>query len=192
MQIIAIYIITDSNNQNSKICILFVLRCRTIVSMCSYGNSGMTPGWHTKNIPMTLWTWTPPCSTRYGNQISFLPMKRVLTFMRSPLTTNCCVSSKTEMCSTVLGMLTYRHLQGEYFQVLRLIYLELPILHCSIHHAVLMLCLCSIQFFTFYFFCSLLCFRLTLILSCPMNLKNFPMDIQTCTMQLESCEFCLV
>ncbi|NWQ63972.1 GLRA4 protein, partial [Neopipo cinnamomea] len=28
--------------------------------------------------------------------------------------------------------------------------------------------------------------RLTLILSCPMDLKNFPMDIQTCTMQLES------
>uniref|UniRef100_A0A452T0A4 Glycine receptor alpha 4 (pseudogene) n=1 Tax=Ursus maritimus TaxID=29073 RepID=A0A452T0A4_URSMA len=31
--------------------------------------------------------------------------------------------------------------------------------------------------------------RLTLILSCPMDLKNFPMDIQTCTMQLESCKF---
>ncbi|XP_056096814.1 glycine receptor subunit alpha-2-like isoform X1 [Rhinichthys klamathensis goyatoka] len=31
--------------------------------------------------------------------------------------------------------------------------------------------------------------RLTLILSCPMDLKNFPMDVQTCTMQLESCEF---
>ncbi|XP_054888177.1 glycine receptor subunit alpha-2 isoform X2 [Poeciliopsis prolifica] len=30
--------------------------------------------------------------------------------------------------------------------------------------------------------------RLTLILSCPMDLKNFPMDVQTCTMQLESCE----
>lgn len=30
--------------------------------------------------------------------------------------------------------------------------------------------------------------RLTLILSCPMDLKNFPMDIQTCTMQLESCK----
>ncbi|KAK1797932.1 hypothetical protein P4O66_007985 [Electrophorus voltai] len=29
--------------------------------------------------------------------------------------------------------------------------------------------------------------RLTLILSCPMDLKNFPMDVQTCTMQLESC-----
>ncbi|XP_041075768.1 glycine receptor subunit alpha-4-like isoform X3 [Polyodon spathula] len=28
--------------------------------------------------------------------------------------------------------------------------------------------------------------RLTLILSCPMDLKNFPMDIQTCAMQLES------
>ncbi|KAI1884955.1 hypothetical protein AGOR_G00215220 [Albula goreensis] len=28
--------------------------------------------------------------------------------------------------------------------------------------------------------------RLTLILSCPMDLKNFPMDIQTCSMQLES------
>uniref|UniRef100_A0A3P9BND4 Glycine receptor, alpha 4a n=2 Tax=Haplochromini TaxID=319058 RepID=A0A3P9BND4_9CICH len=28
--------------------------------------------------------------------------------------------------------------------------------------------------------------RLTLTLSCPMDLKNFPMDIQTCTMQLES------
>ncbi|XP_047463131.1 glycine receptor, alpha 4b isoform X1 [Mugil cephalus] len=31
--------------------------------------------------------------------------------------------------------------------------------------------------------------RLTLTLSCPMDLKNFPMDSQTCTMQLESCEF---
>ncbi|XP_005594298.2 glycine receptor subunit alpha-4 isoform X3 [Macaca thibetana thibetana] len=31
--------------------------------------------------------------------------------------------------------------------------------------------------------------RLTLILSCPMDLKNFPMDIQTCTMQLESWKF---
>ncbi|KAM7380460.1 hypothetical protein PAMP_003753 [Pampus punctatissimus] len=29
---------------------------------------------------------------------------------------------------------------------------------------------------------------LTLILSCPMDLKNFPMDVQTCTMQLESCK----
>ncbi|CAL8308241.1 glycine receptor, alpha 4b [Gadus morhua] len=28
--------------------------------------------------------------------------------------------------------------------------------------------------------------RLTLILSCPMDLKNFPMDSQVCTMQLES------
>ncbi|XP_020317612.1 glycine receptor subunit alpha-2 [Oncorhynchus kisutch] len=28
--------------------------------------------------------------------------------------------------------------------------------------------------------------RLTLILSCPMDLKNFPMDMQICTMQLES------
>lgn len=32
------------------------------------------------------------------------------------------------------------------------------------------------------------CPRLTLILSCPMDLKNFPMDVQTCTMQLESCK----
>ncbi|XP_072913767.1 glycine receptor, alpha 4a isoform X3 [Hemitrygon akajei] len=28
--------------------------------------------------------------------------------------------------------------------------------------------------------------RLTLVLSCPMDLKNFPMDVQTCAMQLES------
>uniref|UniRef100_UPI00358E757D glycine receptor subunit alpha-2 n=1 Tax=Myxine glutinosa TaxID=7769 RepID=UPI00358E757D len=28
--------------------------------------------------------------------------------------------------------------------------------------------------------------RLTLILSCPMDLKNFPMDVQTCAIQLES------
>uniref|UniRef100_A0A3P9MUJ1 Glycine receptor, alpha 4b n=1 Tax=Poecilia reticulata TaxID=8081 RepID=A0A3P9MUJ1_POERE len=33
--------------------------------------------------------------------------------------------------------------------------------------------------------------RLTLTLSCPMDLKNFPMDSQTCIMQLESCEFIL-
>uniref|UniRef100_A0A3Q2QNF1 Glycine receptor, alpha 4a n=1 Tax=Fundulus heteroclitus TaxID=8078 RepID=A0A3Q2QNF1_FUNHE len=31
--------------------------------------------------------------------------------------------------------------------------------------------------------------RLTLTLSCPMDLKNFPMDIQTCTMQLESSKY---
>ncbi|XP_037676907.1 glycine receptor subunit alpha-4 isoform X2 [Choloepus didactylus] len=31
--------------------------------------------------------------------------------------------------------------------------------------------------------------RLTLLLSCLMDLKNFPMDIQTCTMQLESWKF---
>ncbi|MBN3326617.1 GLRA3 protein, partial [Atractosteus spatula] len=30
--------------------------------------------------------------------------------------------------------------------------------------------------------------RLTLTLSCPMDLKNFPMDVQTCIMQLESCK----
>ncbi|MGH0170874.1 UNVERIFIED_CONTAM: hypothetical protein FKN15_063044, partial [Acipenser sinensis] len=29
--------------------------------------------------------------------------------------------------------------------------------------------------------------RITLILACPMDLKNFPMDVQTCIMQLESC-----
>ncbi|PWA18778.1 hypothetical protein CCH79_00005616 [Gambusia affinis] len=31
--------------------------------------------------------------------------------------------------------------------------------------------------------------RITLILACPMDLKNFPMDVQTCIMQLESCEY---
>ncbi|CAG5993759.1 unnamed protein product [Menidia menidia] len=31
--------------------------------------------------------------------------------------------------------------------------------------------------------------RITLILACPMDLKNFPMDVQTCIMQLESCKF---
>lgn len=30
--------------------------------------------------------------------------------------------------------------------------------------------------------------RITLVLACPMDLKNFPMDVQTCIMQLESCE----
>ncbi|KAJ0002610.1 hypothetical protein NQD34_007759 [Periophthalmus magnuspinnatus] len=28
--------------------------------------------------------------------------------------------------------------------------------------------------------------RITLVLACPMDLKNFPMDVQTCIMQLES------
>lgn len=32
--------------------------------------------------------------------------------------------------------------------------------------------------------------RITLTLACPMDLKNFPMDVQTCIMQLESCECC--
>jgi len=40
--------------------------------------------------------------------------------------------------------------------------------------------------------CFAHCLRLTLILSCPMDLKNFPMDIQTCTMQLESCEYSIL
>lgn len=33
--------------------------------------------------------------------------------------------------------------------------------------------------------------RITLTLACPMDLKNFPMDVQTCIMQLESCESCV-
>lgn len=44
---------------------------------------------------------------------------------------------------------------------------------------------------SFQHFCCFLTSRLTLILSCPMDLKNFPMDSQTCIMQLESCEFIL-
>jgi len=35
-------------------------------------------------------------------------------------------------------------------------------------------------------------FRITLILACPMDLKNFPMDVQTCIMQLESCKYALI
>lgn len=31
--------------------------------------------------------------------------------------------------------------------------------------------------------------RITLVLACPMDLKNFPMDVQTCIMQLESCKY---
>ncbi|KAI5105303.1 glycine receptor subunit alphaZ1 precursor, partial [Silurus meridionalis] len=34
--------------------------------------------------------------------------------------------------------------------------------------------------------------RITLILACPMDLKNFPMDVQTCIMQLESCKYALL
>ncbi|MBN3320626.1 GLRA1 protein, partial [Atractosteus spatula] len=34
--------------------------------------------------------------------------------------------------------------------------------------------------------------RITLILACPMDLKNFPMDVQTCIMQLESCEYFII
>ncbi|XP_016145146.1 glycine receptor subunit alphaZ1-like [Sinocyclocheilus grahami] len=34
--------------------------------------------------------------------------------------------------------------------------------------------------------------RITLILACPMDLKNFPMDVQTCIMQLESCKYALI
>lgn len=50
--------------------------------------------------------------------------------------------------------------------------------------------LCNSMAFLWYIFNIFLCsFRLTLILSCPMDLKNFPMDVQTCIMQLESCKF---
>lgn len=42
---------------------------------------------------------------------------------------------------------------------------------------------------TSHLFSSFFAFRLTLTLSCPMDLKNFPMDVQTCIMQLESCEY---
>lgn len=34
--------------------------------------------------------------------------------------------------------------------------------------------------------------RITLVLACPMDLKNFPMDVQTCIMQLESCKYALL
>lgn len=34
-----------------------------------------------------------------------------------------------------------------------------------------------------------LCFRLTIKAGCPMNLEDFPMDIQRCPLQFGSCEF---
>uniref|UniRef100_A0A3Q1FJB0 Glycine receptor subunit alpha-3-like n=1 Tax=Acanthochromis polyacanthus TaxID=80966 RepID=A0A3Q1FJB0_9TELE len=40
--------------------------------------------------------------------------------------------------------------------------------------------------FTPFLITSVFALRLTLTLSCPMDLKNFPMDVQTCIMQLES------
>uniref|UniRef100_A0A3Q4HDA5 Glycine receptor, alpha 1 n=1 Tax=Neolamprologus brichardi TaxID=32507 RepID=A0A3Q4HDA5_NEOBR len=40
---------------------------------------------------------------------------------------------------------------------------------------------------TFVCVCVCVCVcRITLVLACPMDLKNFPMDVQTCIMQLES------
>ena len=35
----------------------------------------------------------------------------------------------------------------------------------------------------------MLYFRITLTLSCPMKLHKFPLDTQTCHIQLESCKF---
>lgn len=47
---------------------------------------------------------------------------------------------------------------------------------------------CSVLFCCVLFYVT----RITLVLACPMDLKNFPMDVQTCIMQLESCEYSII
>ena len=43
----------------------------------------------------------------------------------------------------------------------------------------------------FYFYTHLLCYRLTITASCPMDLQYFPMDRQLCYMEIESCKYTL-
>lgn len=65
----------------------------------------MIHGWHIASTLMILWTWTHRCWTPSGNQICFLPMRRVPTSMMSPLTTNCFGFQRMAKCSTVSGKL---------------------------------------------------------------------------------------
>lgn len=146
--------------------------CRTIGWMSSCGSNGTTHDWPTKNILMTHWTLTLPCWILSGNQTCSLPMRKGPTSMRWPQTTSYCASSRMGMCSTASGM--WESLgQKEARWNLRggrgssVLYLT-PVNQCHLFLTVPA--------------------RLTLILSCPMDLKNFPMDIQTCIMQLESCK----
>ncbi len=64
------------------------------------------------------------------------------------------------------------------------IYIYLPCFTLGKTHFRNKRCVCNYKIYAFFH----LFFRLTLTLSCPMDLKNFPMDVQTCIMQLESCE----
>lgn len=119
----------------------------------------MTHGWLIKSIQMIPWIWTHPCWTPSGNQTCSSPMRKVPTFTRSPRTTNCWGFSRMEMCCIASGAI---------WPPVDYLYHSKPLHEWSSEISP--------------------SFRLTLILSCPMDLKNFPMDIQTCTMQLESCK----
>lgn len=67
---------------------------RTTGSMCSYDKNGTIPDWLTRSTRTTPWTWIPPCWTPSGSLTCSSLTRRGLTFMRSPLTTNCCGYSK--------------------------------------------------------------------------------------------------
>lgn len=71
--------------------------------MSFYGSSGMTHVWPIRNTPTTLWTWTPPCWTPFGNLTSSLQTKKEQTSTRLQLTTNSCGYSRTGTFSTALG-----------------------------------------------------------------------------------------
>lgn len=81
----------------------FVPHCRTTGSMCFCDSSGMTLVWHIRSTQMTLWTWTPPCWTPFGNLTCSLQMRREPTFTRLQQTTNCFGYSRMEMSFTASG-----------------------------------------------------------------------------------------
>lgn len=126
----------------------------------------MTRGWsyHRTSSPIP-WPSIPKCSSVSGNLTYSSPMRRAPTSMMSPKRIFSSSFSVMEMSSSVWG-------DSDDFI-----------------HIFSMSSLLKWETFqrSFVSFVSFL--RLSITLSCPLDLTLFPMDTQRCKMQLESCEY---
>lgn len=139
---------------------------RITESTSSCGSVGTTPGWSFRRILNPIpWLLILGCSSVSGNLTCSLPMKKAPTFTTWPRTTSFFSYFVTVTFSSAWGN-DYKNKKEKK--------------KCLINFNNSISSKKSLYCTSFS--------RLSITLSCPLDLTLFPMDTQRCKMQLESCE----
>ena len=122
---------------------------------------------------VVLITWRWQIQRRSGCQTHFFVMRRWAIFTQYLSITHMWGSFQTEMFCIVSGKKFWNHLPWLYFNSYQISHKT----HCKIR-----IIWPNISFIP-------LKLRISLTLACPMNLKLYPMDRQTCSLRIASCKY---